>query len=254
MKRLHDRVIIVTGGAQGIGRVYCERLAHEGARLVVADLDGARAERTATELRDHDAEAAAIEVDVTDPEATERLARKTIDRFGRIDALINNAGMWQRPSVSRLPFEEIPLDEWDRVMNVNLRGVFLCSRAVVPHMKRQQRGKIVNVSSGTVFVGTTKYAHYVASKAAVIGLTRVQARELGDFNIQVNAVAPGLVQSLEEPDEPLVRWHESAAQVRAIKRVQTPQDVVGTVVFLCSEDSDFITGQTIVIDGGAVLH
>lgn len=253
MSRLQGRVVIVTGGAQGIGRAYCERLAQEGANIVVADIDAAR-EAVAEQLQSMEVEALAIPTDVADPAATEHMARTTIERFGRIDALVNNAAMYQRPAVSRLAFEELPVEEWDRVMAVNLRGVFLCSRAVVPQMKRQRHGKIVNISSGTVFSGTPWFAHYVTSKAGVIGFTRVLARELGEYNINVNAVAPGLTLSLEQVDQQHIQRQEERASGRSIKRIERPEDLVGVVAFLCSSDSDFITGQTLVVDGGLVMH
>jgi 3-oxoacyl-[acyl-carrier protein] reductase len=181
------------------------------------------------------------------------MAQAALERFGRIDGLVNNAAMYQRPAVARGPFEELSVEEWDRVMAVNLRGVFLCSRAVVPAMKKQQYGKIVNISSATVHAGTPRFAHYVTSKAGVIGFTRVLARELGEFNITVNAIAPGLTQSLEDPDEAVIAYHEQRRQQRSIKRTERPEDLVGAVAFLCSHDSDFITGQTLVVDGGLVM-
>ncbi|MBM2811951.1 MAG: putative short-chain dehydrogenase/reductase [Chloroflexi bacterium] len=254
MSRLEGRVIIVTGGGQGIGRAYCQRLAQDGASVVVADIDGAKAESVARELNQLELEALALPTDVADVASTERMAQATIDRFGRIDGLVNNAAMFQRPAVMRAPFEDIPVDEWDRVMAVNVRGVFLCSRAVTPQMKRQGYGKIVNISSGTVYSGTPRFAHYVTSKAGVIGFTRVLAKELGEYNITVNAVAPGLTQSLEDMDEATFQQFEQRSLNRAIKRVQTPQDLVGTISFLCSSDSDFITGQTLVVDGGVALN
>jgi 3-oxoacyl-[acyl-carrier protein] reductase len=156
--------------------------------------------------------------------------------------------------MSRVPFEQIPVEEWDRLMAVNLRGLFLCCRAVVPHMKQQRRGKIVNISSGTVFYGAPLVAYYVTSKAGVIGLTRSLARELGEYNITVNAIAPGLTISMEEESEARIAQNQQRLQARAIKRTAVPQDLVGTVVFLCSSDSDFMTGQTLVVDGGAQMH
>jgi 3-oxoacyl-[acyl-carrier protein] reductase len=254
MDRLRDRVIIVTGGAQGIGRAYSEGLAHEGARVVVADLDGTSADELARTLGKHGHDALAVTTDVSQPEATERMARAAIERFGRIDGLINNAAVFQRPAMSRVPFEQIPVEEWDRLMAVNLRGTFLCCRAVVPSMKRQRRGKIVNVSSGTVFYGATLMAHYVTSKAGVIGLTRSLARELGDFNINVNAIAPGLVISMDEIDPARDALNQQRVQARSLKRTEYPEDLVGALVFLCSTESDFITGQTLVVDGGAQMH
>ena len=251
MARLDGRVIIVTGGAQGIGKVYCQGLAREGAKVVVADIDGSLAERTAEELGA--AEALPVTTDVSQLEGTERMVKATLDQFGRIDGLVNNAAVFQRPSVKRGPFEEISVEEWDRVMAVNVRGTFLCCRAVLPQMKQQRYGKIVNISSGTVFSGTPRFAHYVTSKAAVIGLTRCIAREVGDFNICINAVAPGLTLSLDNVDEAGMEGYKQRAQTGCIKRVETPQDLVGTIVFLSSAESDFITGQTIAVNGGTAM-
>lgn len=252
--RLEGRVIVVTGGAQGIGKAYCEGLAREGARVVVADIDGTRAQATAQGLKRGEGEALALAADVSRLEDTERMAEATVERFGRIDGLVNNAAIFQRPAVSRGPFEEISVEEWDRVMAVNVRGVFLCCRAVLPYMKQQRYGKIVNISSGTILSGTPWMAHYVTSKAAVMGFTRTIAREVGDHNITVNAVAPGQTLSVENPDEAKIKAHERTAQGGCIKRIETPQDLVGTIIFLCSADSDFITGQTIAVNGGTAMH
>ncbi len=254
MGRLQDRVIIVTGGAHGIGRAYCQGLAREGARVVVADLDDGGGDELARALSKEGHDALAIRTDVAEPADTEQMARATLDRFGRIDGLINNAALFQRPAMSRVPFEQIPVEEWDRLMAVNLRGIFLCCRAVVPAMKRQQSGKIVNISSGTVFYGAPNAAHYVTSKAGVIGLTRSLARELGAHNINVNAIAPGLIISTDEVDPARDAQNQQRLAARAIKRTEVPQDVVGAALFLCSAESDFITGQTLVVDGGAQMH
>ncbi len=254
MDRLKDQVLIVTGGAHGIGRAYCEGLAAEGARVVVTDIDGQGAEAVAASLGEAGHDALAVAADVAHPESTDTMARLIMERFGRIDGLINNAAIYQRPAVTRGPFEEISVDEWDRLMGVNLRGVFLCCRAVVPHMKEQGSGKIVNISSGTVFNGSTQMLHYVTSKAGVIGLTRSLARELGDYNINVNAIAPGLTVSMDDDDEDKLLRFETRMQARSLKRLEGPQDLVGAVLFLCSADSDFMTGQTMVVDGGAQMH
>jgi 3-oxoacyl-[acyl-carrier protein] reductase len=254
MGRLQDRVIIVTGGAHGIGRAYCEGFAREGAKVVVADLDQGSGDELVRMLSKEGHDALAVRADVAEPADTEQMARATLDRFGRIDGLINNAALFQRPAMSRVPFEKIPVDEWDRLMAVNLRGVFLCCRAVVPAMKQQRYGKIVNISSGTVFYGAPNAAHYVTSKAGVIGLTRSLARELGESRITVNAIAPGLTISMDEVDAARDTQNQQRLQARSIKRTELPQDIVGAAVFLCTAESDFITGQTLVVDGGAQMH
>ena len=254
MGRLDERVIIVTGGAQGIGLAYCKGLAAEGAKVVVADIDRAGSEAAVGALGESGADALAVVGDVSKPEDTEEMARATIERFGRIDGLINNAAMFQRPAMSRVPFDEIPVDEWDRLMAINLRGIFLSCRAVVPHMKQQQSGKIVNISSGTVFAGTANLLHYITSKAGVIGLTRGLARELGEYNITVNAIAPGLTISMEESNDVRSDMNQQRIQARSLKRAEAPEDLVGTAVFLCSSDSDFMSGQTMVVDGGLQMH
>jgi 3-oxoacyl-[acyl-carrier protein] reductase len=182
------------------------------------------------------------------------MAAATIERFGRIDVLVTNAAVFATIPISRVAFDQISEDEWDRVMTVNVKGVWLCCRAVVPAMRRRGGGSIVNISSGTVFNGSPGRVHYVASKAAVVGITRVLARELGGDNIRVNAIAPGNTLSEENPTEEIVRMREAAAASRALKRVQRPQDLVGAVQFLLSDDAAFITGQTLLVDGGTVLH
>ncbi|MBM3218417.1 MAG: 3-oxoacyl-ACP reductase FabG [Candidatus Rokubacteria bacterium] len=254
MSRLQDRVIIVTGGAQGIGRAYCEGLAREGAKVVVADLERAHADDLVRALAKDGHDALAVRTDVADAADTERMAQATLDRFGRIDGLINNAAVFQRPAMSRVPFEKIPVEEWDRLMAVNVRGVFLCCRAVVPAMKARRYGKIVNISSGTVFYGAPNALHYVTSKAGVIGITRSLARELGEHRITVNAIAPGLIISMDDVDPARDAQNAQRLQARAIKRTEVPEDVVGAAIFFCSAESDFITGQTLVADGGAQMH
>ncbi|MFQ5934759.1 MAG: SDR family NAD(P)-dependent oxidoreductase [Dehalococcoidia bacterium] len=254
MGKLDDRVIVVTGGGQGIGKAYCEGLAREGAKVVVADINGTAADGVAQALGEGGQDALALATDVSHAEDTERMARAAAERFGRIDGLINNAAMFNRPAMSRVPFEQIPVEEWDRLMAVNLRGLFLCSKAVVPYMKEGGRGKIVNISSGTVFFGSPMMAHYVTSKAGVIGLTRALARELGEYNINVNAIAPGLTMSSEEMAREYGSLNQRRMDARAIKRSEVPEDLVGTAIFLCSSDSDFMTGQTLVVDGGAQMN
>jgi 3-oxoacyl-[acyl-carrier protein] reductase len=254
LPQLEGKVAIVTGGAQGIGAAYCRRFAAEGAKLVVADINEALAKTTAEELRQSGAEAIPVIADVSDEAAVQSMVNTTVEHFGRIDLLINNAAIYQRPAVRRVPMEELTVEEWDRVMEVNLRGVFLCIRSVIPVMKEQRSGKIINISSSTVYGGTPRFAHYVTSKAGIIGLTRVLAKELGDWNINVNAIAPGLILSIEDADGEMIEGQQQRAQSRAFKRIETPADVVGAVLFLSSAESDFMTGQTIVVDGGVSFN
>ncbi|MGH7830032.1 MAG: SDR family NAD(P)-dependent oxidoreductase, partial [Candidatus Binatia bacterium] len=178
----------------------------------------------------------------------------TLQRFGRIDILVNNAAIFATIPMNRGGIDSIEPEEWDRMMTVNLKGPFLCVRAVLPAMRKQKSGKIINISSGTVLAGSAGRIHYVTSKAGVIGFTRTLAREVGDDNIQVNAIAPGSTLSEENPDEKIVQLRQGRVQDRALKRVQLPQDLVGAVLFLASSLSDFMTGQTLVVDGGACMH
>ena len=251
--RLKDKVIIVTGGGVGIGRAYSLGLAKEGAKVVVADILEKEAKSVASEIKGEGGEASAIPVDVTSAEKTRAMAEMSLQKYGRIDVLVNNAGLYT--AIKKKPFMEIPGDEWDKVMAVNLKGLFLCAQAVFPAMKKQGRGKIINISSGTALSGTPFFVHYVTSKAGVIGFTRALARELGSDNIAVNAITPGLTISGPQQEGALKPEQlEDRRRKRCFQRDQFPQDLVGTVIFLSSEDSDFITGQTINVDGGLNMH
>jgi 3-oxoacyl-[acyl-carrier protein] reductase len=252
--RLAGRVAIVTGGGHGIGAAYCTALADAGARIVVAELDGAAGETVADDVRRRGAEALAVRTDVADEASTRGMAAMALDRFGRIDVLVNNAAIFATIPVSRVPTEEIPVHEWDLVMNVNLRGLFLACRAVLPTMRSQRYGRIINISSGTVFEGLANRIHYVTSKAGVIGFTRTLAKETGADNITVNAIAPGSTLAESDPTPEIVRMREAAIATRAIPRVQVPDDLLGALIFFASDDSAFITGQTLVVDGGAAMH
>ena len=248
MSRLDGKVAIVTGGARNIGAVYATALAAEGARVVVADvLNGAA---TAQAIRDAGGEAVHVEVDVSREDDTLRMARTAMDAFGRIDVLLNNAAIYV--SIQRRPFHEISAEEWDRVTAVNIKGVFLCAKAVFPHMRDQGGGRIINISSNTVMAGTPNFLHYVASKSALIGMTRSMAREMGAHGISVNAIAPGLVEHEGQTVPP--ELSASRVSARSIQRRQTPEDLTGAVLYLAASDSDFVTGQTLVVDGGDILY
>ena len=252
--RLEGRVAIVTCGGHGIGKAYARRLAEEGAKLVIAELDGAAGERVAAELARSGAEVLAVRTDVSEQASAQEMARRTIERFGRIDVLVNNAAIFATVPMSRAPFDQIDPAEWDRMMAVNLRGTWLACRAVVPQMRQQRYGKIINISSGTALKGTGSRIHYVTSKAGILGFTRTLAMELGKDNICVNCIAPGSTLSEENPDESILKYRQGAAATRALQRMQKPEDLVGAVAFFASADSDFITGQTLVVDGGAHMH
>jgi len=250
--RLKDKVGIVTGAAQGIGRAIAVRLAEEGAAVVIADILDSTGVQQAIEKKG--GKALALRTDVSDEQSVVEMANETARLFGRIDILINNAAIFS--TITRKPFYALTKKEWDDVIRVNLTGVFLCCKAVYPHMKRNGKGKIVNIASGTVFEGLPDRVHYISSKAGVIGLTRAVARDAGNDWICVNAVAPG--HTITEDEEQKLAGKQDFVQstlaARCLKRLERPEDLLGTIIFLCSEDSDFMTGQTLVVDGGRVMH
>jgi NAD(P)-dependent dehydrogenase (short-subunit alcohol dehydrogenase family) len=248
--RLKDKIVIITGGAQGIGRAYGLGVAAEGARVVVADV--ADPTPTVKEIEASGGQALGVACDVSREADTQRLATETLARFGRIDVLVNNAAVYG--TLKRRPFMEIPVEEWDRVMAVNLRGLFLSARAVFPPMKAQGKGKIINIASSTFFKGVPNYIHYTTSKGGVVGFTRSLARELGEFGIRVNAIAPGFTLSGENEKNISEERKQENIRMRMLKRAEVPRDIVGTLIFLASDDSDFITGQTILVDGGGSVH
>ena len=253
MARLDGRVAILTGGAKGIGVHYARTLAAEGARLMIADI--ADGKDLAEELaRAHGANSVASQItDVSDEGAVKALVAKTIDRFGKIDVLINNAALFAPLPEQSCP--DIDAALWDRVMAVNLRGPFLMVKHVVPHMKAQAYGKIINIGSGTAFRGIPWMLHYVTSKGGILAMSRALSRELGEHGIRVNTLAPGFTMSetvIAENPQHVETARARAVASRALKRDQQPQDLLGALVFLASADSDFVTGQTIAVDGGNV--
>ena len=245
---LDGKVAVVTGAAQGIGAAIAHGLAAEGARIVVADLR--RAEEAASEYPG----GVGITADVADDESVTYLADEVVARCGGADILVNNAGLYA--SLAMRPFTEIPVDEWRRVMDVNVLSMFLTSRAFVPVMRERGAGRIVNISSGTPFRGVPFLLHYVTSKGAIVALTRALAKELGRDEILVNCVAPGFTMSegVKEQPEVIETLRDVSIAARTLQRDQEPDDVVGAVVFLCGPGASFITGQTMVIDGGQYFH
>ncbi|MCP1384742.1 SDR family NAD(P)-dependent oxidoreductase [Runella salmonicolor] len=242
MFELKDKIVVITGAAGGLGRAFAQAFVAQGAKVVVCDKNYAGAQETAQMLG-----GLALEVDVTSEQSVEKMANEVLATFGKIDILVNNAAIYA--TIQRKPFYELTEAEWDLVLDVNLKGVWLVSKAVCRSMRANNYGKIINISSATVMSGSPNWSHYVASKGGVIGLTRSMAKELGDFNINVNAIAPGF--TLTEASLGLM---ENAAKYGvdrgAIKRPSTMEDIVGTALYLASPAADFVTGQTIVVDGG----
>ncbi len=249
MGRLDNRVILLTGAAVHIGRAYARRLAEEGARLAICDI--ADCSDTVAMVEAVGTEVLAMQVDVADETQTQVMARQVVERYGRIDGLVNNAALFNGLHLTKM--EDVDMDEWDRTYAVNVRGTFLCCRAVVPHMKQAGGGKIVNIGSGIFLGGLTGWPHYVSSKAAVMGLSRTLAKELGAYNITVNTLAPGGTESGAQfhraddaPSDP--------PRHRPLDRPAVPDDLTGTLVYLLSSDSDFMTGQMVVINGGIAFY
>ncbi|MGE0520865.1 MAG: SDR family NAD(P)-dependent oxidoreductase [Candidatus Binatia bacterium] len=253
-RRLEDRVAIITGAARGIGQAYALRFAAEGAHIVAADrLD---CSDTAAQVRALERECLPVEVDISDSAGVERMAAQAVERFGRIDILVNNAAMMAELRQST-PFDTIDEREWDKVMAVNVKGPWLCARAVAPAMRRQKKGRIINISSVVFFAGTPLLLHYCVSKGAVVALTRSLATELGGTGITVNAIAPGLTMTgavVETAGDRLQELCDYYVAGQSVKRPEEPRDLVGAAAFLASDDAEFLSGQTIVVDGGFYKH
>jgi NAD(P)-dependent dehydrogenase (short-subunit alcohol dehydrogenase family) len=252
MGRLNGRVAIVTGGAKGIGRHYSQALAAEGARVMIADIVDGKDIAGEIAARSGANSVASATFDVSDEKAVKRLVAQTVERFGQIDVLVNNAALYAK--LSPVKVTEIETALWDQVMAVNVRGAFLMVKHVAPHMKERRAGKIINIASGTAYKGIPNMLHYVTSKGAIVSFTRALSRELGEFGIAVNTLAPGLILS-DTGMENTAHHDEMRAPVRnsrAFKRDGYPEDLLGALVFLASSDSDFVTGQTIAVDGGSI--
>jgi 3-oxoacyl-[acyl-carrier protein] reductase len=252
--RLANKVAIITGAGHGIGKAYARKFAEEGAHVVIADIDATGGEAVAKALIDLNLSAWARQTDVRSFPSVEGLMRETEKKFGRIDVLMNNAAIYVTQKLWKGPVEELPLEEWDRVIEVNLKGVFLCCKAAIPVMKQQRSGKIINIASGTFFSGSGNMPHYTTAKGGVVALTRVMARQLGEWNINVNCMTPGSTLSEESVSEETLKRREGSVDKRCFKRIETPADIVGTALFLASSDSDFMTGQLLVVEGGGVMH
>jgi len=246
---LKDRVVIVTGAGQGIGRVFAKAFGKAGSRVVIAELNEKRAASVSGEIMEAGGEALAVTTDVADPNSVNEMVEVVTDDWGRIDVLINNAAIFS--TLEMRPFEQIPLEEWEQVLRVNVTGAFLCARAALPAMRKAGWGRIINISSGAVPLGRPNYLHYIASKSALIGMSRSMARELGKDGITVNAILPGATFTEIERKTVTPEQKERIIAMQCVPRAETPEDLVGAALFLASDASGFVTGQVINADGGA---
>ena len=245
------RVVIITGAGQGIGRDYALAFVAAGAKPVLAEINGDKLRDVTSEIETGGGEAFAIETDVGSPDSVKAMVAETLEKYGQIDVLINNAAIFA--NIPRRKFYDIPYDEWNNVLHVNITGSYLCASAVVPAMRKAGQGRIINISSGTVPQGAPGFLHYVTSKAAIVGMTRVMARELGDDRINVNAVMPGYTETEIDHASMDDELRQFIHEKRILKRAETPEDLIGIVMFLASPASSFITGQSIACCGGEVM-
>ncbi|MEW5909889.1 MAG: 3-oxoacyl-ACP reductase family protein [Thermodesulfobacteriota bacterium] len=249
--RLKGKVALVTGGAKGLGRAFAVRLAEEGARVMaVTRKDMVNLKQTVETIRSLGGDAEFFQADVSRMEDAMAMAQAAREAFGRIDILVNNAAIYD--GIKRKPFHEIEPEEWDLVMNVNVKGAFLSTKAVFPYMKAQGHGKIINLASEVFFTGSHGFAHYVASKGGIIGLTRALAVELGPYHICINCIAPGFTDT--EASRGLADIRKYDTSKTPLGRLEKPEDLTGAALFFASNESDFITGQTLLIDGGRAMH
>ncbi|GAC1538825.1 MAG: 3-oxoacyl-ACP reductase FabG [Ramlibacter sp.] len=246
---LADRTIIVTGAATGIGQAFAVGCAAQGANVVVADINVA--EETVAAVEAAGGKALAVRVDVADDTSTQAMARSALQRFGRIDGLVNNAAYFRE--VKLTPFEELDPAQWDRIFAVNVKGVWQCCKAVLPAMRERKAGSIVNIASVVAVAGQPGYLHYVATKGAVLSMTKGLAKECGAVGVRVNVIAPGFVLTDATKNRP-VEWQQSFLKARALQREQRPDDLVGTALYLLSDLAGFVSGQTIVVDGGHIMY
>lgn len=246
---LAGHVAIVTGAGQGLGRAFAKAFAQAGATAVIAELNENSAASVAEEIMQAGGKALAVATDVADEASVKRMAQVVEDQCGRIDTLVNNAGIFS--TLEMRPFDQIPMGEWEKVLRVNVTGPFLCARAVLPAMRKRKRGRIVNIASAAVQLGRPNYLHYITSKSALIGMSRSMARELGNDGITVNSVMPGATFTEVERKTVTPEQKQRIVAMQCIPRPETPEDLVGTVLFLASDNAAFITGQTVNLDGGA---
>lgn len=246
---LEGRTIVVTGAATGIGQAFAVGCASEGANVVAADLNAA--DETVALVEKAGTQTLPVRVDVSDDASVQGMARAAVDRFGRIDGLVNNAAYFRE--VKLTPFEELDPAVWDRLFSVNVKGVWLCSKAVMPAMRERGSGSIVNVASVVAVAGQPGYLHYVASKGAVLSMTKGLAKEVGAHGVRVNVIAPGFVITDATRNRP-AEWQQSFLKARALSREQRPDDLVGTALYLLSDLAGFVSGQTIVVDGGHIMY